>query len=207
MGLIKLFSQVGRRGSLECATIGMVFISHVASWSKDPLQELTIMQCIKLHGIVELTDLTRIDLFRIGELVEQLLPTFNEFDGVELGPQRSQHLLPIAMRSQTSPRSVADAMLGIQLNIQRIKRMTTRRYGDADAVVERSFRVGVGAGGHLILRLVQLEANLGQVVKLGNGVSGNLGLNSTLEDAVEESVDVGFLGKVYERLCVVRGLH
>lgn len=57
------------------------------------------------------------------------------------------------------------------------------------------------------LGLVELEADLAEVVELGDGGAGDLGLDTAFKDAVEEGVDVGFFGKVDERFGVVGGLH
>ena len=74
--------------------------------------------------------------------------------------------------------------------------MATRGQCDANAVVEATaFRVVCGG---FILRLVELEADLGEVVELRNGITGNLCLNATFDDRVEKGVDVRLLGEVDE---------
>jgi hypothetical protein len=81
--------------------------------------------------------------------------------------------------------------------------MAAGREGNADRVVVG----GLSAGGvDVVLGLVEFEADLRKVVELGDGVAGNLGLHTTFKDAVEERVDVGFLGEVDERLRIVGGL-
>lgn len=58
--------------------------------------------------------------------------------------------------------------------------------------------MGLGSGRGRGLGLVELEADLREVVELGDGGAGDLGLDSAFEDAVEEGVDVGFFGEVDE---------
>ena len=92
------------------------------------------------------------------------------------------------MGCQTSARSAANAVLAVKLNIQRIESVATRRKGDTNAVVEAA-AFGI-VDGSFVLRLVQLKADLRKVVELGNGVAGNLCLNTTFDDRVEQGVDV-----------------
>jgi len=74
---------------------------------------------------------------------------------------------------------------------------------DADRVVEAwravCFRVRSQCRFvDLILRLVQLETNLGQVVEFGDSVACYLSLNASFKDTVEQSVDMGLFGEVDE---------
>ena len=122
---------------------------------------------------------------------------------VELRPQGLEDLLPLPVTGQTASRSASYAMLAIQLHVKRVECMTAGREGDADGVVVS----GLAAGGiDIVFGLVELEADLRKVVELGDGVAGDLGLHTAFKDAVEERVDVGFLGEVDERLCIVGGL-
>ena len=126
-----------------------------------------------------------------------------QLHSVELRPQSLEDLLPLSMAGQAASRRASYAMLAIQLHVERVESMAAGGEGDADRVVVS----GLAAGGvDVVLGLVEFEANLGQVVEFGNGVAGNLGLHAAFEDAVEEGVDVGFLGEVDERLCIVGGL-
>lgn len=54
-----------------------------------------------------------------------------------------------------------------------------------------------------VLGFVQFEADLGEVVELGDRRSFDLGLNATLEDTVKERVDVRFFGEVDEGFGIV----
>ena len=126
-----------------------------------------------------------------------------QLHSAELRPQSLEDLLPLSMAGQAASRRASYAMLAIQLHVERVESMAAGGEGDADRVVVS----GLAAGGvDVVLGLVEFEANLGQVVEFGNGVAGNLGLHAAFEDAVEEGVDVGFLGEVDERLCIVGGL-
>lgn len=127
-----------------------------------------------------------------------------QLHSVELRPQRFEDLLPLPMAGQTTPWRASYTMLTIQLHVKRVECMAAGRKSNANGVVVR----GLAAGGiNVVLGFVEFEANLGQVVEFGNGVAGDLGLHTTFENAVEERVDVRFLGEVDERLCVVGGLN
>jgi len=68
------------------------------------------------------------------------------------------------------------------------------RLEDPDAVVEGTrfiFR-------RRILALVQLETDLTQIVKLRNSIPLDLRLDTTLEDAIEQGINVRLLGEVEE---------
>ena len=54
-----------------------------------------------------------------------------------------------------------------------------------------------------VLGLVEFEADMGEVVELGDAVACDFGLDAAFEDAVEEGVDIGFFGEVEEGFCVV----
>lgn len=110
-----------------------------------------------------------------------------EFDSVELRPQRLQDLLPVAMAGQAASRRTADAMLAIQLHIERVESVAAGRESNTDGVVVRRFTAG---GVDLILGFVQFKAYLREVVELGNRISSNLGLHAAFKDAVEQCVDV-----------------
>lgn len=112
------------------------------------------------------------------------------------------------MRRQTPARRAADTMLAVQLDVQRVVDVAAGTDSDPDAVVERRMVRRVRrVGRRLVLRLVQLETDLREVVELGNGAAVDLGLDAALEDAVQQRVDVRLLGEVEERLGVVRRLH
>lgn len=72
-----------------------------------------------------------------------------QFDSMELGSQSLKNFLPLDVRCQTSARRAADAMLTIQLDVQGIEGVATRRKGDADAVVEVA-TFGVVSGGFIL---------------------------------------------------------
>jgi hypothetical protein len=108
------------------------------------------------------------------------------------------------MGCETSARSAANAVLAVKLNIQRVESVATRRKRDTNAVVEAAAFGIVDSG--FVLRFVQLEANLREIVELGNGVAGNLCLNTTFDDRVEQGVDMRLLGEVNERLGVFGSL-
>lgn len=148
----------------------------------------------------------------IDELLRDLLTqvdrqeTLRQLDSVELRAQRLQNLLPLPMASQRAPRRATNAVLAIQLDIERVESVAAWRKGDADGVVVVRLRVlWVDVGGR-VLGLVQLEADLRKIVELRNGVARNLGLYATLEDAVQESVDVRLFCEVDEGLRVVGSL-
>ena len=65
--------------------------------------------------------------------------------------------------------------------------MAAGRQGDADGVVVCDFAAG---GVDFVFGFVEFEADLREVVELGDRVSGDLGLDAAFEDAVEKRVDV-----------------
>jgi hypothetical protein len=78
-------------------------------------------------------------------------------------------------------------MLAVQLDIERVEGVATRRQCDADGVVVSDL-----SGGRidLVLGFVEFEADLRQVVELRNSITSDLGLDAAFEDAVEQRVDV-----------------
>ena len=110
-----------------------------------------------------------------------------EFDSVELRSQRLQDLLPVAMAGQAASWRAADAVLAVQLDIERVEGVAAGRKSDTDGVVVCRFAAN---GVDLILGFVQFEAYLREVVELGNRISSNLGLHTAFEDAVEQRIDV-----------------
>ena len=60
--------------------------------------------------------------------------------------------------------------------------MAAGRQGDADGVVVCDF---AGGGVDLVFGFVEFEADLREVVELGNRIASNLGLYTAFEDAVE----------------------
>lgn len=88
--------------------------------------------------------------------------------------QRLDHLFPVLVGSKTASRCTADGVSGIELHVEWIESVATRADRNPD-------RIGVWVD--LILtvqRLVELEADLRQVVELWNSTASNLGLNATL---------------------------
>lgn len=145
----------------------------------------------------------------IRELLRHLLTQIDrqkalrQLDRVELSPQSLQHLLPLPVACQTPTRRAADAVLAVELDVQRVEGVAAGGEGDADGVVIVGLRVvGVDVGGG-VLGLVEFEADLREVVELGDGVAGDLGGDAALQNAVEEGVDVGFFGEVDEGFGVV----
>ena len=124
----------------------------------------------------------------IHELLRHLLTqidsqeTLRQLDSVELGPQSLQNLLPLAVAGQTASRSTSNAVLAVQLHIERIEGVAAGRQRDANGVIVRRL---AGFGIDVVLGLVQLEADLRQVVELWDGVAGDLSLYAAFEDAVE----------------------
>ena len=124
----------------------------------------------------------------IHELLRHLLTqidsqeTLRQLDSVELGPQSLQNLLPLAVAGQTASRSTSNAVLAVQLHVERVKGVASWRERDADGVVVCYL---ASRGINVVLGLVQLEADLRQVVELWDGVAGDLSLYAAFEDAVE----------------------
>jgi hypothetical protein len=147
--------------------------------------------------------------FFLHELLRNLLAqvhreeALRQLHSVELRPQSFEDLLPLSMAGQATPWRASYAMLAIQLHVERVEGVAAGREGDADRVVVSSLAAG---GIDFVLGLVEFEANLRQVVELWDGVACDLGLHAAFKNAVEERVDVGFLGEVNERLCIVGGL-
>lgn len=146
----------------------------------------------------------------VHELLRHLLAqvdrqeALREFDSVELRSQRLQDLLPVAMAGQAASWRTTDAMLAVQLHIERVEGVAAGRKSDTDGVVVCRFATG---GVDLILGFVQFEAYLREVVELGNCISSDLGLHTAFEDAVEQRVDVRLLGEVNERLGIIGSLN
>lgn len=113
--------------------------------------------------------------------------TLREFDGVELRPQSLQNLFPVPMAGQAAARRTSDAVLAVQLYVERVESVATGGEGDADGVIVRDFAAG---GVNFVFGFVEFEADLREVVELGDRVSGDLGLDAAFEDAVEKRVDV-----------------
>lgn len=93
---------------------------------------------------------------------------------VKLCLQRLDHLFPIMVGSEAASRGTADGVPGIELHVKWVESVAARADRNPD-------RIGVWVD--LILTvpgLVQLEADLGQVVELWNGTASYLGLHTTL---------------------------
>lgn len=65
-----------------------------------------------------------------------------EFDSVESRPQRLQDLLPVPMAGQAASRRTSDAMLAIQLDVERVESVAAGRQCDTDGVVVGRFTAG-----------------------------------------------------------------
>jgi hypothetical protein len=72
--------------------------------------------------------------------------------------------------------------------------MTARANGYTNAVCVFGDILYIGRG--FVFRLVKLKADLGEVVKFGDGTSFDLSLDATFENAVEERVNVRFFSEV-----------
>lgn len=94
---------------------------------------------LKLPSLLRL--LKRNISFLMYELLRYLLTQINsqetlgQLDSVELRPQRLQHLLPLAVTREAAARSAADAVLAVELDVQRVESVTAGGEGDADGVV------------------------------------------------------------------------
>lgn len=102
-------------------------------------------------------------LFRPRECIRQVdrHKALGKLDGVELGTQRLDDLFPVTMRRQGPPLRAANAVLAVELDVQRIIDVTSRADGNADAVIEG--RVAFACGGALWLiglGLVKLEGDM-----------------------------------------------
>src|SRR3569833_1329605 len=88
-------------------------------------------------------------------------------------PQGLDDRLPICVRRQAPPRRAADAVPTVELDIEGVEDVAPRADGDADAVLLRRVLGAPGCGVcqrlRLGLGLVQLEADLREVVQLGDG--------------------------------------
>ena len=96
-------------------------------------------------------------------------------------------------------------MLAIELHIQWIKRVATGTDCYSDRICVLRNVVGIRRG--LVLGFIQFEADLREIVEFRNCRACNLRLYAAFQDAVQQSVDVRFFGKVEERLRFVGGLH
>lgn len=85
--------------------------------------------------------------------------------------------------------------------------MTPRRNSNPNTIRIRRKITRSCIGWSLVLGLIQLEANLREIVEFRDRRALNLGFDTALEDAVEECVDVRLFGEVDERFGVIRGLH
>jgi len=129
----------------------------------------------------------------VHELLRHLLTqidrqeAFRELDSVELRPQSFQNLLPLPVTGETASGRTSDAMLAVQLDVERVECVATRRQCYPDGVVVRRFpasRVNV------VLRFVEFKAYLGKIVQLGNGIPSDLGRYTAFKNAVQQRVYV-----------------
>jgi len=77
----------------------------------------------------------------VHELLRHLLTqvdcqeALRKFDSVELRSKRLQDLLPVAMAGQTASWRTTDAMLAVQLDVERVECVAAGRQRDTDGVV------------------------------------------------------------------------
>lgn len=98
-------------------------------------------------------------------------------------------------------------MLAVELHVEWIVDVATGADGDANAVLKVGIVVAVRRLWWVGLRLVKLEADLAQIVKLRDSGALNFGINTAFKNAIEECVDMGFLREVKEALGIVGRLH
>lgn len=102
-------------------------------------------------------------LLRPGEGVRQVdrHEALRQLDGVELGTQRLDDLFPVTVWRQGPPLRAADAVLAVELDIQRIIDVASWADGNADAVVECGIALACGGALWLIgLGFVELEGDV-----------------------------------------------
>lgn len=109
---------------------------------------------------------------------------------MELFPQSLNDVLPVQMAREALPRCAADAVLGVEAHVERIVAVTAGGDGNSDAVAGYVRVVRVLAGLGLGLGLVELEADLGQVIQFGDSIPCHLCGEATFDDAVEQGVNV-----------------
>jgi hypothetical protein len=81
-------------------------------------------------------------------------------------------------------------MLAIELDVQRIESMASWANGDPNRIsIFRDIARG-SVERRLVLRFVELEADVGQIVELGDSGTLYFGLDPTLQDTIEKCVDV-----------------
>lgn len=126
---------------------------------------------------------------------------------MKFGTKRLNGLLPITVGSQAPSGGTSDAMLAVKLDVEWVIDMTARADGDANAVREFTGLVRIDCRRLLHLRFVQLKANLREIVQLRNRGAADLCLDTALENAVQQGIDVRLLGKVEVGLGIIRLLH
>lgn len=132
--------------------------------------------------------------------------TARQLDSVKFVLQCFNNLFPITVSRERAPRRTTNAMFAVELHVERIKGVAAGRDGDADAVVEGALVARHVEVRRFVLRLVELKANLGEIVELRDGIASNLGLDAAFKDGVEERVDVRLFCKVDEGPGVCSGL-
>ena len=113
--------------------------------------------------------------------------TLRQFHSVEFRSQSFQNLFPVPVAGQAAARRASDAVFAVQLDVERVECVATRRQCYPDGVVVRRFpasRVNV------VLRFVEFEAYLGKIVQLGNGIPSDLGRYTAFKNAVQQRVYV-----------------
>lgn len=103
---------------------------------------------------------------------------------MELGPERFNHCFPVIVIRQTSAWSTPNTVLAIKLDVKRIIDVAARTNSNPNAVCEGGWVIR-GSGRRFRFRLVKLKTNLGQVVKLGNCCTIDLGLDTAFHDTIE----------------------
>lgn len=111
---------------------------------------------------------------------------------MELLPQCLNDVLPVQMAREALPRRATDAVLGVEAHVERVVAVAAGGDGNTDAVARYVRIIRVLAGLGLGLGLVELEADLGQIIQFGDGIPCHLSGEATFDDTVEKGIDVRF---------------
>lgn len=111
------------------------------------------------------------------------------------------------MRRQASPLRAADTVLAVKLHVERVIDVAAGADRNADAIVEHRVAASIRCLRLSCLRLVQLEANLAEIVELRDGTPLDFGLDTAFQDAIEEGIYVGFLGEIEQAPGIIGRLH
>lgn len=126
---------------------------------------------------------------------------------MELGSQSLNDLLPILMGRQAASWRTGNTVFTVKLHIQWVESMSARTDCNPNRISILRYLIRVCIGRRFVLGFVQLEADLGQIIELGNCRTFDFGLDATFKDTIEQSVDVRFFGEVEEGFRFVRCLH